>query len=1041
MAGGLNHSTELQTLLRERQAIEAKYHKALAKLYSTHKSSSRDRPLAPAWCSLLSELGEKARVHATLATQLAEVNSKVSSVTSAFEAQSRTFVAEGSKSIKSLQSAYNAVKKASASVESTSHELSETQSALKRAQANHKAKSKELAKLEKKCGSLEARVAEAGANLEEKEKASHTQQSVMLGLLDIFQETSNVFNGQFRDLYAALAVDLAQAAVEGNALAQQMRSEIEAIDAREELREFVVEMADESDAASRVSVMSLVNPTVKGRLVLKTQDDHVRKFKEYFCVYMESQSRLYWFAHEAASEPVGSVVLTPGPYAILPLHPTLYGQSHAFHVKTPDITLHMYAPTRIAASAWIKALRQTTIGTSAIDKMERSGGFAQSLTLTLSELKGLSKQGEYYVLVSLDDNLVARSSTTEVTNKPIWDDKIHLPVLPLGIDNIVLDVYKDKHTTKGDKLRGGCVIPLKSLTPNVASEQWVDCEFASDPGSEGRLRIKTKHTILIVRPLAHYTDLVETFAANPAPLVAFCETIPVALREVAATHLVNIFHTRGDLLPFIHSLIQLEISSTSDPGIIFRGNSLTTKAIDIFMKMVGMEYLHTTLEPVISAIYACKTSCEVDGVAGNDSALRKAWKLLNGFIVDAWNAIAHSPDACPAPMVSVFNGISRAVAHKWPEPEHENVRFIAVSGFLFLRFFVPAIISPKSFDLGPDHPSKMTTRTLTLVAKTIQNLGNLVQFGKKEPYMSFANDFITENIPSIKSFIDAVSSLSANPALIKIANVDAESIPLHAAGMSSLLHRHRDKIQGVPDLEVLLLPFASPPLSQPFLPEGMSLPPPPPEDQSTPPAPAAASSSSSGSSLSAPAGSGALPGPPAGPPPDKLPGPPAGPPPPKLPGPPSTPPPPKEPKKGSKPRATTFASGESASVKSDIASAMSKKDRPPRKPKVGHAATLARGTLPPKIPPLAATPPPSSTRRRSFDGTQSSLRASSSSKSDPSLAPPPPIRPSGNPALNLGAPPALKPPSTGGGPPPLKPPSTAAAAAGPPPLKPPSTAP
>ena len=47
----------------------------------------------------------------------------------------------------------------------------------------------------------------------------------------------------------------------------------------------------------------------------------------------------------------------------------------------------------------------------------------------------------------------------------------------------------------------------------------------------------------------------------------------------------------------------------------------------------------------------------------------------------------------------------------------QNVKYIAVSGFLFLRFFTPAILGPKLFALSEQHPDKVTSRTLTLIAK------------------------------------------------------------------------------------------------------------------------------------------------------------------------------------------------------------------------------------------------------------------------------------------------------------------------------------
>ena len=50
-------------------------------------------------------------------------------------------------------------------------------------------------------------------------------------------------------------------------------------------------------------------------------------------------------------------------------------------------------------------------------------------------------------------------------------------------------------------------------------------------------------------------------------------------------------------------------------------------------------------------------------------------------------------------------------------PMSQDVPYLAVTGFLFLRFFVPAILSPKLFALREEHSDQRTERTLKLIAK------------------------------------------------------------------------------------------------------------------------------------------------------------------------------------------------------------------------------------------------------------------------------------------------------------------------------------
>lgn len=51
----------------------------------------------------------------------------------------------------------------------------------------------------------------------------------------------------------------------------------------------------------------------------------------------------------------------------------------------------------------------------------------------------------------------------------------------------------------------------------------------------------------------------------------------------------------------------------------------------------------------------------------------------------------------------------------------------------------------------------MAGRSLVMVAKCLQNLANLVEFGGKEPYMEVVNPFILKNKERMVVFLDQLS--------------------------------------------------------------------------------------------------------------------------------------------------------------------------------------------------------------------------------------------------------------------------------------------
>lgn len=83
-------------------------------------------------------------------------------------------------------------------------------------------------------------------------------------------------------------------------------------------------------------------------------------------------------------------------------------------------------------------------------------------------------------------------------------------------------------------------------------------------------------------------------------------------KEDLANVLVRFFSTQDKGVEFVNLLIGHEIRSSADKATLFRGNTLATKAVDQYMKLVGKEYLIDTLLPVIDEIFSSAPACEVD---------------------------------------------------------------------------------------------------------------------------------------------------------------------------------------------------------------------------------------------------------------------------------------------------------------------------------------------------------------------------------------------------------------------------------------------
>ncbi|XP_028906132.1 rasGAP-activating-like protein 1 [Ornithorhynchus anatinus] len=306
-------------------------------------------------------------------------------------------------------------------------------------------------------------------------------------------------------------------------------------------------------------------------------------------------------------------------------------------------------------------------------------------------------------------------------------------------------------------------------------------------GRLGALRLKVKLVEDRVLPSVCYQPLLDLLAESilgsaeegaPTPLTMLEEvSSPDSLQDVAtnlqdvATNLVKIFLGRGLAVPLLDHLNLREVTRTTDPNTLFRSNSLASKAMEQFMKVVGMPYLHAVLKPIVTRIFEEKKYIELDpckmeltrtrrisfkGSQSEEHVRASSLELLTGYLQETLEAIVGSTGLCPPVMRAAFKHLYQRVQDQFPEPEHEDVKYVAVSGFLFLRFFAPAILTPKLFNLRDQHADPQTGRSLLLLAKAVQSIGNMgQQLGAgKEQWMTPLHPTLLRGTAQVKDFLD-----------------------------------------------------------------------------------------------------------------------------------------------------------------------------------------------------------------------------------------------------------------------------------------------
>ncbi|KNE57452.1 hypothetical protein AMAG_03163 [Allomyces macrogynus ATCC 38327] len=317
-----------------------------------------------------------------------------------------------------------------------------------------------------------------------------------------------------------------------------------------------------------------------------------------------------------------------------------------------------------------------------------------------------------------------------------------------------------------DTHMGTATIHATQLTPGKPTESWHPLKLAESSSNNGSIRIRLTYTNEYILPLPVFKPLV-TVMIDPQMHVITCMERIVEDRDETARVLLHVMFSIQLHDQYLESVCAAELEHTADPALLFRANSLASKSVDHFMKLVAVAFLGNLLRPVIKTIMTDNRKCELDplrmpdrtaGAASSGSCehLEESLVVLESYIKWIVERLVATIDDFPPQLRSVFAMLRARVTRKWPD--HPECNYTVVSSFLFLRFINAAILGPKLFGLCDTFPNPTVARTLTLVSKSLQQLANFSTFdGAKEPFMTPLNPILTELIPTLKAYLDAVS--------------------------------------------------------------------------------------------------------------------------------------------------------------------------------------------------------------------------------------------------------------------------------------------
>ncbi|XP_035427768.1 RAS protein activator like-3 isoform X3 [Cygnus atratus] len=459
-------------------------------------------------------------------------------------------------------------------------------------------------------------------------------------------------------------------------------------------------------------------------------------------------------SHESLLPPpsAAELDLTGDNVIIRPVHGSIVGEKFCFQIITGEGSRSFGCTSLAERDRWIENLRRTVQPNK--DNCER---LELALSLWVYEARDLPPRRRLRCHLHLDGVLFART-TAKVAGPDgelFWGELFQLAALPPA-RALTLALCRDDQGHPCQTV-ASVTVPLAELAAaRQPLERWYPLSGHSSGERAPSVRVRGRYREVRVLPIVRYKELAEFITFHYRELCAHLEpTIAVRHKEELAGALVHVLQSTGKAKAFLVDLGVAELDRFDDrEALIFRENTLATKAIDEYMKLVGGKYLQDTLGEALAQLCTSDDSCEVDPSKCAGPDLSDNQNNLRQVCEETFQRIATSCEAFPAELGEIFAAWQEECAARGKVAIGQRL----VSASLFLRFLCPAIMSPSLFGLVQEYPSEATARTLTLVAKVIQNLANFTTFGEKEAYMGFMNEFLEHNWSTMTAFLQSVAN-------------------------------------------------------------------------------------------------------------------------------------------------------------------------------------------------------------------------------------------------------------------------------------------
>ncbi|EEP82015.1 ras-GAP protein [Uncinocarpus reesii 1704] len=290
-----------------------------------------------------------------------------------------------------------------------------------------------------------------------------------------------------------------------------------------------------------------------------------------------------------------------------------------------------------------------------------------------------------------------------------------------------------------------------------------------------------------------YGNLLFLLQSEPRHIAHLCRLVSMAeidslLQTVMFTIYGNQYESREEhlLLTMFQSVLTYQFDNTPEYSSLLRQNTPVSRMMTTYTRRgPGQAYLKQVLAEQINSLIELKDvdleinplkvyetmvkqieentgtlpdylpkSVTAEVAAANEQVqaiIAPRLKMLSDIASAFLGTIIEGLEETPYGIRWICKQIRSLSRRKYPDAQDHTICTL-IGGFFFLRFINPAIVTPRSYMLIDGTPAEKPRRTLTLIAKMLQNIANKPSYAK-EPYMAKLQPFIHQNKERVHKFL------------------------------------------------------------------------------------------------------------------------------------------------------------------------------------------------------------------------------------------------------------------------------------------------